>query len=268
MMNKAFSPRKRFGQHFLCDQAIIHRIIAQLAPKATEHLIEIGPGQGALTIPILKLVNHLEVIELDRDLAQILRERAKHFEGLCIYSADVLKFDFSSVKKDQRLLRVFGNLPYNISTPLIFHLLTYSEMIADMLFMLQREVGKRLAAQKDSAEYGRLSVMVQYHCRVELLFDVPSSAFYPPPEVQSNVVRLIPYRQYPYPAIDYSLFASIVKQAFGQRRKTLRNSLKDRVTDAMWAAIPVCSDLRAENLSVKDFVAISNALSLFQRSLK
>jgi 16S rRNA (adenine1518-N6/adenine1519-N6)-dimethyltransferase len=257
--------RKRFGQHFLCDQEIIKRIIASLAPKSTDHLIEIGPGQGALTVPILKQINDLEVIEIDRDLIHTLQTRAKHSAGLCIYSADVLDFDFATLKKDGRPLRIFGNLPYNISTPLIFHLLNYANIIADMLFMLQKEVAHRLAAKADSSDYGRLSVMVQYHFRVELLFDVPSSAFYPPPQVQSSMVRLVPYSEYPYKAHNYSLFASIVKHAFGQRRKTLRNSLRDIVDDEIWTHIQIHSDLRAENLQLKDFVEISNALSLSHR---
>lgn len=253
-------PRKRFGQHFLCDKAIIQRIIAALAPKSKEHLLEIGPGQGALTLPILKQIQQLEVVELDRDLIPELEERTQHSGKLIIYSADALKFDFASVKKDDRFLRIFGNLPYNISTPLIFHLLTFAPIISDMLFMLQKEVAERMAAKPDSSDYGRLSVMVQYHCQVELLFDVPASAFYPPPQVQSSIVRLIPYRQYPYLAKDYSLFEAIVKHAFGQRRKTLRNSLRDLVDDDTWAHIQIHSNLRAENLSVKDFVEISNAV--------
>jgi len=253
-------PRKRFGQHFLSDQAIIHQIVATLHPQKGEHLVEIGPGQGALTIPVLKQVNQLEVIELDRDLIHELERRSKHAGELIIYSADVLEFDFANIKKDKRLLRVFGNLPYNISTPLIFHVLQFAPMISDMLFMLQKEVAERLAAAANADAYGRLSVMVQYHCQVDLLFNVPARAFYPPPQVQSSIVHLTPYREYPYPARDYSLFEKIVKQAFGQRRKTLRNSLRDIVPDEAWATLSIHSDLRAENLSVKDFVDISNAL--------
>ncbi len=255
------TPRKRFGQHFLCDQGIIQKIIAALAPKVSDHLVEIGPGQGALTMPILKQIHHLEVIELDRDLVLELEKRSKHKDQLLIYSADALAFDFASIKKDDRLLRVFGNLPYNISTPLIFHVLQFAPMIADMLFMLQKEVAERLAATANSKKYGRLSVMVQYHCRVDLLFDVPAHAFFPPPQVQSSIIRLTPYRDFPYRARDYALFEKIVRQAFGQRRKTLRNSLKDIISDNIWATININSHLRAENLSVKDFVEMSNSIN-------
>ncbi|RDI46505.1 16S rRNA (adenine(1518)-N(6)/adenine(1519)-N(6))-dimethyltransferase RsmA [Aquicella lusitana] len=254
------APRKRFGQHFLHDQAIIQRIIAALAPQPDEHLIEIGPGQGALTLPVIKQIHHLEAVEIDRDLILELRSRVRRHGELVIYSSDVLAFDFASVKQDDRPLRVFGNLPYNISTPLIFHLLDYASIISDMLFMLQKEVAERMAAKPNSEAYGRLSVMVQYHCQVALLFNVPASAFYPPPQVESSIVRLTPYRDYPYPAKNYALFESIVKQAFGQRRKTLRNSLKELINDDVWAHIGIHSDLRPENLSVQDFVEISNSL--------
>lgn len=254
-------PRKRFGQHFLSDQAIVQRIVASLAPQANQHLIEIGPGQGAITLPVLKIAKSLEVVELDRDLIPQLEERCDRAGRLHIYSADALEFDFSSVRKDERLLRIFGNLPYNISTPLLFHLLTFAPIVADMLFMLQKEVAQRLAAPADSEHYGRLSVMVQYHCEVQLLFDVPPSAFFPPPQVMSSIVRLVPYKQLPYPAKDFSLFEKIVKQAFGQRRKTLRNSLKGIIDNGTWEQVTVHSDMRPENLSVKDFVELSNAIT-------
>lgn len=253
------TPRKRFGQHFLCDQAVIHRIIAALAPKVEDHLVEIGPGQGALTVPLLKEVKQLEVVELDRDLIPALEERAKRCGHLKVYSADALEFDFASLKQDDRTLRIVGNLPYNISTPLIFHLLEFANITTDMLFMLQKEVAMRLAAAPSTEDYGRLSVMAQYHCQVDVLFDVPPTAFYPPPQVQSSIVHLHPYQVFPYPANNYALFAEIVKQAFGQRRKTLRNSLKKIVKDDVWSQLSIASDLRAENLSVKDFVEISNA---------
>lgn len=253
-------PRKRFGQHFLCDQAVISRIIAALAPRPEEHLIEIGPGQGALTIPLLARLPHLEVVELDRDLIPELERRCRHPGQLTIYATDVLMFDFASVRKDDRLLRVFGNLPYNISTPLIFHLLSYASIIQDMLFMLQKEVAERLAAPPASAHYGRLSVMVQYHCQTNMLFDVPPNAFFPPPQVQSSIIQLIPYQTLPFHALDEALFADLVKQAFGQRRKTLHNSLRDKVSREAWARAQIDSSLRPENLSVKEFVALANAV--------
>lgn len=254
------APRKRFGQHFLSDQDIIHRIVDALAPEASQQLVEIGPGQGAITLPVLKRAKQLQVIELDRDLIPELEIRTQHVGHLTIYSEDVLKFDFDRIKKGKNLLRVFGNLPYNISTPLIFHLLTFADVISDMLFMLQKEVAERMAAEANSDDYGRLSVMVQYHCEVELLFDVPPSAFFPPPKVESSIVKLIPYQQYPHKANNYELFADVVRHAFGQRRKTLRNSLRELVSDVVWAKVGINPQLRAENLSVADFVRISNAL--------
>lgn len=249
-------PRKRFGQHFLCDQTVIQRIIAALQPQPQQHLLEIGPGQGALTVPLLKQIKQLEVVELDRDLIPELQRRAQG--DLTIYSSDALTFDFASIKKDERPLRIFGNLPYNISTPLIFHLLTFADIVADMLFMLQKEVAERLAALPDTKDYGRLSVMVQYHCDVELLFDVPPEAFYPPPKVQSSIVRLVPHKKLPSIARDYAFFDALVKAAFGQRRKTLRNSLRHIITDEMWEHVPLASDRRAETLSVQEFVMLAN----------
>lgn len=254
-------PRKRFGQHFLCDQDVIHRIVASLAPKPGEHLVEIGPGQGAITIPVLKIAKELEVVELDRDLIPELRERSHDARGLHIHSADALEFDFASLKKDARSLRIFGNLPYNISTPLIFHLLEYADIVSDMLFMLQKEVAERLAAAPNTDHYGRLSVMVQYHCHVDLLFDVSKHSFFPPPQVESSIVQLRPHRELPVVADNYELFESVVKLAFQQRRKTLRNCLKTLVNDAMWERLPIRSDARAEALSVADFVLISNTLN-------
>ncbi len=253
-------PRKRFGQHFLRDQHIISRIVAAIHPQPQDHLVEIGPGQGAITIPVLKIARHLDAIELDRDLIDELEERGSR-GGLRVHEADALTFDFSRLQVAKKPLRIFGNLPYNISTPLLFHILTFSHCISDMVFMLQKEVALRLAAKSDDDDYGRLSVMVQYHCEVELLFDVPPMAFHPPPKVNSSIVRLVPYREYPVVAKDYALFESVVKHAFGQRRKTLRNSLRDLVDAESWERMPVASDLRAENLSVKDFVAISNELA-------
>ena len=252
-------PRKRFGQHFLRDQNIISRIVAAINPKPEDHLVEIGPGQGAITIPILKLARHLDAIELDRDLIDELESRAVR-GGLRVHEADALTFDFSRLRVGKQPLRLFGNLPYNISTPLLFHLLTFSSIVSDMVFMLQKEVALRLAAPANDDDYGRLSVMVQYHCEVELLFDVPPMSFHPPPKVNSSIVRLIPYSQYPFIAKDYELFSLVVKNAFGQRRKTLRNSLRELVSAELWERMPIASDLRAENLSVKDFVAISNVI--------
>ncbi|HTM63911.1 MAG TPA: 16S rRNA (adenine(1518)-N(6)/adenine(1519)-N(6))-dimethyltransferase RsmA [Gammaproteobacteria bacterium] len=254
-------PRKRFGQHFLCDQSIVQRIVSAIKPTPSDFLVEIGPGQGAITLPVLKIARRLDVIEFDRDLIPELDARTEGRGDLVIHEADALTFDFSQLHRAGRMLRVFGNLPYNISTPLLFHLLEYAPIISDMVFMLQKEVAERLAAPADTDNYGRLSVMVQYHCKVDLLFDVPPSAFFPPPKVQSSIVRLIPYRELPHTAIDYNLFSSIVRHAFGQRRKTLRNSLRELIDAETWERMPVRADLRAEDLTVQDFVAISNVLS-------
>lgn len=253
-------PRKRFGQHFLSDQAIIQRIIASLHPKPQDHIIEIGPGQGALTLPLLKQTKILEVVELDRDLIPELERRTDHIGKLIIHSADALTFDFASLKTDERKLRICGNLPYNISTPLIFHLLEFAPIVTDMLFMLQKEVALRLAAKPGTDDYGRLSVMAQYYCQADLLFDVPPEAFFPPPKVQSSIIRLLPFAELPFIAGNPALFADVVKHAFGQRRKTLRNSLKSMVDDDVWAKVQIEPSMRAENLSVQQFVAIANAL--------
>lgn len=254
------TPRKRFGQHFLCDQGIIHRIVQAIRPSHRDHLIEIGPGQGAMTLPLMKQAKALEVIELDRDLIEEMSGRVQPHGSLVVHNQDVLTFDFTAAKKDPRLLRVVGNLPYNISTPLIFHLLDHAAVIHDMVFMLQKEVADRLAARPGTSDYGRLSVMVQYHCQVDVLFDVPPSAFYPPPKVDSSIIRITPYPTLPHPAKDEATFANIVKLSFAQRRKTLRNNLKSLLNDTDWATLGIDPGLRAETLTVAEFVRIANAL--------
>ncbi len=251
-------PRKRFGQHFLQDTGIIQHIVNVIAPHPGQHLVEIGPGLGALTLPILKHIGHLDVIELDRDLIPSLETRCANQGTLTVYQADALKFDFAQLVQDSQPLRVIGNLPYNISTPIIFHLLQFAAHISDMHFMLQKEVVDRMAAKPNDDAYGRLSVMVQYQCEVTALFDVPPDAFHPPPKVDSSIVRLTPYQKIPYLADNYEHFENLVKQAFGQRRKTLRNSLRKIITDKDWEQIHINSTLRAEELSVADYVALSN----------
>jgi 16S rRNA (adenine1518-N6/adenine1519-N6)-dimethyltransferase len=258
-------PRKRFGQHFLQDHQIIEHLVDVIAPTPEQHLVEIGPGQGALSIPVLKKAEKLDVIELDRDLIPILTERCDQIGTLTVHQADALQFDFKTLQKNTESLRIIGNLPYNISTPLIFHLLEFSDMIADMHFMLQKEVVDRLAAHSGGADYGRLSIMVQYRCAVTALFDVPPEAFYPPPKVNSSIVRLIPYKTPPFLAKNYSHFAYLVKQAFSQRRKTLRNCLKSVMNDQDWIHTQIDSGLRPEQLTVEEYVNLSNLL--FTRSL-
>jgi 16S rRNA (adenine1518-N6/adenine1519-N6)-dimethyltransferase len=250
--------RKRFGQHFLHDKYVIQRLVDVIAPRPGEHFVEIGPGQGALTVPILKEVGQLDVIEIDRDLIPHLKIRCADKGNLIIHNMDALEFNFDQWSDANRSLRVIGNLPYNISTPLIFHLLTFSHLIIDMHFMLQKEVVDRIAAQPNDEAYGRLSVMVQYHCKTTALFDVPPSAFYPPPQVDSKIIRLMPHQQ--HAAKDYQHFAAIVREAFSHRRKTLRNSLKAMMSDQAWELIDMNPQLRPEQLGVEDYIKISNHL--------
>jgi 16S rRNA (adenine1518-N6/adenine1519-N6)-dimethyltransferase len=253
-------PRKRFGQHFLHDKEVIKRLVDVIAPVMGQHLVEIGPGQGVLTLPILKKVNHLDVIELDRDLIPTLTQLTNDSEKLIIHQADALRFDFSTLYQNDIPLRIFGNLPYNISTPLIFHLLTFIFCIHDMHFMLQKEVVDRLAAKVGCGDYGRLSIMVQYFCEVYSLFDVAPESFNPPPRVNSSIVRIIPHKKIPYHANDFSHFAALVKQAFNQRRKTLRNCLKNLVHDNDWQRAEIDPSLRPEQLTIGDYVKLSNTL--------
>ncbi len=260
--------RKRFGQHFLQDKQIIQRIVDAIMPTPEQHLVEIGPGQGALTLPVLKRIGKLDAIELDRDLIPQLKSRCAEKGELIIHQADALEFDFDSLVTDSRPLRLIGNLPYNISTPLIFHLLKYAAHITDMHFMLQKEVVDRMAARVGTSAYGRLSIMVQYHCRVTSLFQVEPSAFNPPPQVDSSIVRLIPHREFPNRAEDYDHFANLVKTAFSHRRKTLRNCLRNIVSDADWENVHIDSQLRPEQLSLSEYVKLSNLLVTHNDNLR
>jgi 16S rRNA (adenine1518-N6/adenine1519-N6)-dimethyltransferase len=251
--------KKRFGQNFLTDQAIIASLIDAINPQANDLLVEIGPGLGALTKPLLKTINHLHVVEIDRDIVSWMQnEYAKN--SLTIHNVDALKFDFGQLvdTKNNHHLRVTGNLPYNISTPILFHLLDNLAHISDMHFMLQKEVVERMVAIPSTPAYGRLSVMLQYHLHMEYLITVPPESFEPAPKVESAFVRCVPHATLPFVAKDTALFAKIVMAAFGQRRKTIRNTLKDFLNDDDFAQLSLNPQLRAENLSVKDFVAISN----------
>ncbi len=251
--------RKRFGQHFLRDKKIIERIIEVLAPPASDHVVEIGPGQGALTRELAARLPHFEAVEFDRDLVSHLQSEFPS-DRLTLHQADALQFDFCRLAKNDRKLRLVGNLPYNISTPLLFHLLEQARCIEDMLFMLQKEVVQRLAAIPGKKDYGRLSVMIQYRCRVEKLFDVAPGAFSPPPRVDSSVVRLIPHTTPPVAVNDEVAFARVVRAAFASRRKTLRNNLKGLLDAGEMSALGIDSTRRAETLTLAEFVTLSNAI--------
>lgn len=254
-------PRKRFGQNFLLNEEIIRQIVAAIAPRPSDHIVEIGPGLGALTKVVLSLVDEMDVIELDRDLIPKLEEICKPLGKVKIYQADALNFDFLSLVKDHKPLRIIGNLPYNISTPLLFHLLEFKQYIHDMHFMLQKEVVDRLTAEVSTSEYNRLSVMTQYHCQTELLLRVPASAFYPAPKVESAVVRLTPYPTPPYVAKDYTQFCTVVRLAFAHRRKTLRNNLRKMFIAADLEACAIDPQTRAQDLTIADFVRLANMYS-------
>lgn len=254
-------PRKRFGQNFLSDQAIVDGIVAAIGATAADKLIEIGPGMGVLTAPLIKRCPTLIAVEIDRDLSEILRERFAMHAGFTLHRGDALRTDFAALGSYQPM-RIVGNLPYNISTPLMFHLLNYSGLIVDMHFMLQKEVVDRLAARPGSKLYGRLSVMMQYQCQVQALLAVPSSAFTPPPKVASALVRLVPHAIRPCTAQDPDFFSRLVNTCFQQRRKTLRNSIKGLIQPgAITEGIDIDLTARPETLSVSDFVALSNQLS-------
>lgn len=253
--------KKRFGQNFLTDQGVISSLIDAINPQHNQVIVEIGPGLGALTKPLLAKIEHLHVVEIDRDIvAWMQTEYAKPAYAkntLNIHNVDALKFDFSSLSSN---LRVTGNLPYNISTPILFHLLDNVSHITDMHFMLQKEVVERMVAQPSTPAYGRLSVMLQYYLAMEYLITVPPEAFDPAPKVESAFVRCVPHAALPFVAKDTTLFYKVVLAAFGQRRKTLRNTLKGLLDDAGFRALGINSQLRAENLSVAEFVTISNYL--------
>ncbi|WP_416305991.1 16S rRNA (adenine(1518)-N(6)/adenine(1519)-N(6))-dimethyltransferase RsmA [Neptunicella sp. SCSIO 80796] len=250
--------RKRFGQNFLHDQYVIDQIVSAIAPNNDQTLVEIGPGLGALTEPVCELVDKLNVVELDRDLAKRLRSHPFIGSKLNIIEADALKYDFSQLIEQGKPIRVFGNLPYNISTPLMFHLFSFADKVQDMHFMLQKEVVNRLAATPGNKNYGRLSVMAQYHCQVIPVIHVPPGAFNPPPKVDSAVVRLVPHQEKPCPVTDEALLNQVCAAAFNQRRKTLRNSLKNEISEQEIVALDINPELRAENLSLADYTRLAN----------
>ncbi len=252
--------RKRFGQHFLHERGVIENIIAAIAPSPGERLVEIGPGLGAITLPLLDRIGELDAVEIDRDAIRHLRDQAASRGTLKIHEADVLDFDFAQLAGEERI-RLVGNLPYNISTPLLFRLIEQRELFIDMHFMLQKEVVERMAAQARDEAYGRLSVMLAPWLKVQPLFDIGPGAFKPPPRVDSTFVRLIPHAQPPFELGDLRKFSSIVAAAFSQRRKTLRNSLKSLLSEAAICAAGVDPGARAETISPAGFAALAEQLA-------
>lgn len=252
--------RKRFGQNFLTDNNIISRIVAAIAPDNEHTMVEIGPGLAALTEPVAEIVNNLTVVELDRDLVERLQHHPFLKDKLTIFQGDALQFDFNQVLQENKKIKVFGNLPYNISTPLMFHLFDYAEHIETMHFMLQKEVVLRLSASPGSKAYGRLTVMAQYFCQVVPVLEVPPRCFTPPPKVESAVVRLLPYEHKPYPCKNVDQLRKLVTQAFSMRRKTLRNNLKSQLSDNDFLQLNIDATLRPEQISVEQYVAIANFL--------
>ncbi len=249
--------RKRFGQNFLHDEGVIHQIVRAIDPQPTDKLIEIGPGMSALTQPLTQAVDQLTVIEIDRDLVAFL-ERKYRPEQLQIISADVLTVDFSQFGSG---LRIVGNLPYNISSPLLFHLMQYADQVLDQHFMLQKEVIDRMVAQPGDAAYGRLSVMLQSRYRMVKLFDVGPEAFDPAPKVTSAVVRMRPLKADRLQAKDEAVFAQVVAKAFSQRRKMLRRVLADWAPQINWEAVGIDPTARAEQVSLAQYIALSDALT-------
>ena len=257
MATRRHVPRKRFGQHFLVDPEIIERIVSAVDPQRGDHLVEIGPGLGALTRPLLARVGHLHAIELDRDLSARLREQ--HSAGrLTVHQADALRFDFAALPAP---LRIVGNLPYNISTPLLFHVGAVATRCTDLHFMLQQEVVDRMVAGPAESEYGRLSVVLQYRFRLERLFEVSPAAFRPQPKVHSAVVRLVPRPADELNALSEAEFSRVVSRAFSMRRKTLRNTLSGLISATDLAQLGIDPGLRAQDLPVAAFVTVANRLA-------
>lgn len=248
--------KKRFGQNFLTDQSIITSLVEAISPQPNDLMVEIGPGLGALTKPLLQKLKLLHVVEVDRDIISWMQQ-AYAKNNIAIHNSDALKFEFSALGAD---LRVVGNLPYNISTPILFHLLDNVSAITDMHFMLQKEVVDRITASPNTKEYGRLSVMIQYFCKPTFLFEVPPGSFNPPPKVTSAVFRLEPYAIKPIVAKNEKALARLVGHVFTQRRKTLRNSLKGMLGEDAFEITGIDPMARPETLSLADFVALSDQM--------
>lgn len=257
------TPRKRFGQNFLVDHHCIDGIIAAINPQQDQHILEIGPGQGALTKSLVSSGAIIDAVEIDRDLAQYLQQKFSKNGNFTLHSADILKFSLSTLIPERKphKLRVVGNLPYNISTPLMFKLFSELSIINDMYFMLQREVALRLIAKPNTKDYGRMSVMAQYYCEMQIVLDIPPTAFSPQPKVDSCIVRFIPHVQPVVNVANHALLQEIVTNAFSHRRKTIHNSLKNYITSDELTALQIDPQLRAENLSLIDYTKIANYLT-------
>lgn len=252
--------RKRFGQNFLHDPQVIGRIVKAIAPKPNDLLVEIGPGLGALTEPVAEAAGHLTVIELDRDLAERLVQHPTLANKLTVHQADAMKFDFTSLAQEGKKLKIFGNLPYNISTPLLFHLFQYADLIENMHFMLQKEVVQRMTAVHGSKAFGRLSVMTQYYCEAMPVVEVGPGAFKPAPKVDSAVVRLLPRAVAERAAVPAEVLNRVCLEAFNQRRKTLRNCFSNFASAEQLEQLGLNPGLRPEQLAVADFVRVAQWL--------
>ncbi len=249
--------KKRLGQHFLHDPAVIRRLVDVIRPLPDDTMVEIGGGPGALTIPLSERVERLHVVEIDRELAAALPSRVAHPQRLVVHEADALSFDFGALATGPRSLRVVGNLPYNISTPLLFHLLAFAPVIKDLHVMLQREVVERMTAAPGGKDYGRLTVMLGLWARANVCFDIGPGAFTPPPKVWSTVVRLVPHATPPFPVSDHARFARLVARLFSMRRKTLGRALKGSLTAEQIASIGIDPKARPETLAPADFARLA-----------
>jgi 16S rRNA (adenine1518-N6/adenine1519-N6)-dimethyltransferase len=253
-------PRKRFGQNFLRDAAVVHRIVRAVAPNAADHLVEIGPGEGAMTTALLPHCRRLDAVEIDRDLAAHLEQRFAGQPQFRLHRADALRFDFGTLAGGGEKLRIVGNLPYNISTPLMFHLFEHTGLVLDMHFMLQKEVVDRLTAGPGGSDYGRLGIMAQYHCQAEKLFEVYPESFHPAPKVVSAIVRLVPHAAPPVEA-DPVWLGRVVAAAFSQRRKTLRNSLGNLFEADELRGLDIDPGARAETLGLEEYARLARRLA-------
>ncbi len=253
--------RKRFGQHLLNNKNTIANIVNVIGPQVNDTLVEIGPGRGAITLPILKLIGRLHAIEIDHDIAQEVTRVCKNAGELIIHQGDVLTFDFIQVANATQRIRLFGNLPYNISTPLLFHLLNFSQLIIDMHFMLQKEVVDRITATVGNTNYSRLSVMMQTNYKVLSLFDISPDQFTPPPKVQSSFMRLTPTNEFVEQIEDTTMYNKLVETAFQQRRKTIKNSLANLVNEEHLINANIQPNQRPQEISILQYIRLSNLLT-------